>query len=151
MSTSVRQYHVIILSYLLTHLSARTWELPKCYKDDVRNFSTGENGQGRIEETGGDPTLPQESRENTSIRSHQTVSIHFLLKCILVLKATVSCSVSLIGTLWILLPQNTQSVPIIAYILIFYDCYQSRFSAASHTYNWCIVLRGTICWNPDLC
>lgn len=84
MSTSVRQYHVIILSYLLTHLSARTWELPKCYKDDVRNFSTGENGQGRIEETGGDPTLPQKSRENTSIRSHQTVSIHFLLKCILV-------------------------------------------------------------------
>lgn len=151
MSTSVRQYHVIILSYLLTHLSARTWELPKCYKDDVRNFSTGENGQGRIEETGGDPTLPQKSRENTSIRSHQTVSIHFLLKCILVLEATVSCSVSLIGTLWILLPQNTQSVPIIAYILIFYDCYQSRFSAASHTYNWCIVLRGTICWNPDLC
>lgn len=84
MSTSARPYHVTILSYLLTHLSARTWELPKCYKDNIGNFSSGENGQGRIEETGGDPSLPQESRENTSIWSHKTVSIHVLLKCILV-------------------------------------------------------------------
>lgn len=153
MSTSVRPYHVIILSYLLTHLSARTWELPKCYKDDVRNFSTGENGQGRIEETGGDPTLPQKSRENTSIRSHKTVSIHFLLKCIPVKLLFLTLCLLCIpyGTLCILLSQNTQSAPIITYILILYDCYQSRFSAASHTYNWCIVLRGTICWNPDLC
>lgn len=151
MSTSVRQYHVIILSYLLTHLSARTWELPKCYKDDVRNFSTGENGQGRIEETGGDPTLPQKSRENTSIRSHQTVSIHFLLKCILVKPLFLVLCLLLVPYEYSYHRTRSRCLYIIAYILIFYDCYQSRFSAASHTYNWCIVLRGTICWNPDLC